>query len=908
MKIVSVRRLRGPNAYLYRPVQVARIRLDELTERESVHFTGFTDRLLAAVPGLAEHHCAAGSPGGFVARLRDGTYFGHIAEHVAIELSHLIGRRVDFGRTVYAGEPGLYDVITECPEFEPVDSPLPRRLLEIALTVVRQVLAEEDPDCGPELAPLRDLTEGDMPGPSTRSVIEAARRRGIPVERIDRLSLLQLGHGCRRRLAWAAMSDRTSAVGVEISGDKELTRQLLARAGIPVPAGGPADSVREALDLLAELGGPVVVKPRKGRQGQHVHLGLRTPDEVRAAFAVAGGDVVVERQMDGRDYRVLVVAGRVVAAAQRVPAHVVGDGSSTVTELVHRLNAHPERGNGHTNMLTRLELDETATGLLRRQGWGEDSVPDAGGTVWLRDTANLSTGGTSIDVTEEMHPDVTRLCERVAAIVGLDIAGIDLRLPGIGLPVPPSGSDAGPTGTVIEVNAVPGLRMHLAPAVGRARDVGAAIVGALFPDGDDGRIPTVAVTGTNGKTTTARLTAYLLAGSGRRVGLTSTDGVYVDGRLVHSGDATGPRSAQAVLGDPTVEAAVLETARGGILRQGLGYDWTDVGVLTNVTADHLGQDGLDSIEDIVQVKALVAERVRDGGTLVLNADDPWLCDLAGRPRVRAGHKRLVWFGLDPDNPVIRRHLAEGGTAFVRDRDRLVEMAGERRTSLLAVAELPGGFAGVAEYLVANALAAAAAARALGVPAVEVAQRLGSFDPAEGNPGRGLLLQCGAVQVLVDYAHNPAAIAAVTATMHRTWGPERCVAAVTLPGDRRDDLLIESARVVADGFGRVVLYPDTDLRGRQPGELPELLCREVLLRRPDIRCEQAVDVAEALDRALTMARPGDVVLLLYEKLDPVLTLLRSRGATPAREPNAGRLQPPARVPAGAVAETAPMDSR
>ncbi|AEV87402.1 cyanophycin synthetase [Actinoplanes sp. SE50/110] len=664
---------------------VARLRLEELTGRETSDVTGFTERLLRALPGLAEHHCAAGAPGGFVSRLRGGTYFGHVTEHVCLELSQLIGRDVSFGRTVSAGEPGLYDVILECPVDESPESRVPGELLEAAVDLVLAVQAGQAGQ-PPRLAELAALAEREATGPSTRAIIAAARRRGIPVERFDDLSLVRLGWGTRRRMAWAAMTDRTSGVGIDIAGDKHVTRCLLGEAGIPVAAGGAATTVEEAVRLLDELGAPVVVKPRQGRQGRHVVLGLGTREAVERAFGEAGGDVVVERQLAGRDYRVLMVAGEVAAAAERIAAHVVGDGTTTLAGLVERTNADPRRGPGHSRVLTRIALDEVA---LRVAGIGPDDVPAEGETVWLRECANLSTGGTSRDVTDQVHPDVTRLCQRVVALVGLDIAGIDLRLPDIGAPLPPAG-ETEPAGGVIEVNAVPGLRMHLAPVRGRSRDVGDAIVRAMFPGGSDGRIPTVAVTGTNGKTTVTRLTAHLLGGGGHRVGAATTDGVFVDGRAVYLADATGPRSAQQVLGDPQVDIAVLETARGGLLRRGLGYDWSDVGVITNITADHLGQDGLDSIEDLAHVKAVVAERVRDGGTLVLNADDPWVRSLASRPRVRADRKRLVWFGLDPGNPVLTEHLGRGGTAYLLQDGWLVQATGARRTPLLRVAEVPRG--------------------------------------------------------------------------------------------------------------------------------------------------------------------------------------------------------------------------
>ncbi|WP_433052623.1 cyanophycin synthetase [Dactylosporangium sp. CS-033363] len=868
MRIESSRRLRGPNRYVARPVQVTRVLLDELTGRETCDFPGLPERVLALLPGLAEHHCAFGAPGGFVTRLHGGTYFGHTAEHIAIELSNIIGREVSFGRTVGTEDPAAFDVIMECPLDEPLDSDMSEKLLEKAISIVHALVRDEMPP-PPDLAELQRRYEQERPGPSTQAIAEAARARGIPVERVGDLSLLRLGYGRHRRLVWAALTDQTSAIGVDIAGDKELTRCLLGEAGIPVAAGGPAATAEEALALYAELGAPVVVKPRGGRQGQHVYLGLDSPDAVRTAFAAAsadGGDAVVERQVEGRDYRVLMVGGEIVAAAERVAAHVIGDGRTDVAGLIERANEDPRRGDGHARALTRLAVDEVARSLLGRQGLAVADVPEAGRTVWLRDNANLSTGGTSVDVTKTVHPSVADLCRRVAGLVGLDIAGIDLRLPDIAEELPLRG------GGVIEVNAAPGLRMHL-----EQHDVGAAIVDALYPAGTPSRIPIVAITGTNGKTTVARLTAHLLSGAGLRVGTTTTDGVEVGGRLIQRADATGPRSAQVVLGDPTVDAAVLETARGGLLRQGLGYDWSDVGVITNLSSDHLGQDGVESVEELVHVKSVVAERVREGGAVVLNADDPRSreLDFPGR--------EIIWCSLDPRNPLVRRHWDTGGRAYLLADGWLVELAGRRWVPLLAAHELGGGFGGAARHLVANALAATAAARVLGVTTARVAERLRGFgaDPAD-NPGRGMLLRCGDVDVLVDYAHNPDAIAAVSDLVERVWGYERAVAVITLPGDRRDDLLRESAAVVGARFGRVVLYEDADRRGRSPGEVPGIVHDELVKVAPETACVQVRSVDEAVPAALSMARPGDVVLLLYEKIEPVLALLTAHGARHAEE--------------------------
>ncbi|GAB1641677.1 cyanophycin synthetase family protein [Krasilnikovia sp. MM14-A1259] len=811
MKVLGIRHVRGPNVYLPRPAIVARLRLDGLAGQETTDVAGFPERLLRALPGLADHHCSAGVPGGFVSRMRVGTYFGHVTEHVCVELSRRIGRDISFGRTVPTGEPGHYDLIIECPVDESPDSSMAADLLDAAVEVVTSVAAAlPGLDLGQRLAQLTELAERQVPGPDIRSIVAAARRRGIPVERFGDLGLLRLGWGNRRRLAWAAMTDRTSGVGIDIAGDRQVTRRLLAEAGVPVVPGGAASTAEQAVRLFNQLGAPVVVKPRRAGQGDGVVLHLGTPDEVERAFAAAGGDVVVERRPPGRDYRVLVVANEVMAAAERI-----------------------------------------------------DGAP----------------AGTSRDVTARMHADVVRLCRRVAALVGLDIVGVDLRLADIGAPVPPAGQAGEATGGVVEVNAVPGLGMHLGPAQGRPRDIGDAIVSAMFPGGSDGRIPTMAVAGTNGKTSVARLAAHLVEGTGQRVGLATTDGVSVDGRLIQRADATGPRSAQMVLGDPEVQVAVLETARGGTVRGGLGYDWTDVGIITNITVDHLGQDGVDSLEDLMDIKALIAERVRDGGTLVLNVDDSCVRSLVSRPRVRADRKRIVWFGTDPRNPELVAHLARGGTAYVLEDGWLTQATGARRTPLVRGAEVPGGFGGAAGYALANALAALAGARALGTPHRTALARLAEFDPARHNPGRGTLLRMGEVFLLVDGAHNPAALAGVLRTLHRVWGAERCLAAVTLPSDRRDDLLAACAQVLADGLTRAVLY-DCDPRGRPPGEVPALVEREMRARRPNLTAVRADGCAAAVDAALRLAAPGDVVLLLHEDAGTVLGLLHERGARPA----------------------------
>ncbi|WP_024935262.1 cyanophycin synthetase [Actinomadura welshii] len=878
MRLDHVRRLGGPNVYLPRPVAIARLDLQGLTGHETTDHPGFAERLVDALPGLSGHHCSAGRPGGLLDAMARGTYFGHVTEHVTLELSGLIGREVYFGRTVRAGGPGDYEVILECPDDEPAGSPVVERLIALAIRLVNGALAGLVPDPSGELARVAAVHEEERLGVSTAALARAARERGVPVRRVGDLNLLRLGYGRYRRMVWAAMTDATSAIGMEVAGDKRLAHRVLADAGVPVPEGRVAASPAEALEALRAIGGPVVVKPLAGHQGEGVHIELATPPEVVAAFASAAGDageVLVESYIPGRDYRVLVAGGRIAAAAELTAACVTGDGSSTVAALVERVNADPARGEGHGRPLTRLVLGPAELATAARQGHGPGSVPAAGERVWLRRNANLSTGGTSRDVTGEVHPEVAAMCVRAAAAVGMDVCGIDLRLPDIASPPPAEPGAAG----VLEVNAAPGLRMHLAPHEGAGRDVAGDIVDLMYPPGTPSRVPVVSVTGTNGKTTTVRMIAYMLELDGRRTGMTGTEGVYVGGRLVHAADASGPRSAEMVLGDRSVEAAVLETARGGIVRRGLGYDRADVAVVTNITRDHLGMDGTESLDDLVDIKALVAEEIRRGGHVVLNAADEAAAGLARRPAVLRRDPVLRFFALAADAPVLADHVRAGGTGYHVADGWLTEARGDRATRILPAHEVAGSSGGRADHVIANALAASAAARALGVPVEVVARALRSFDPHTRNPGRGCVYQVGDNPVLVDYAHNPAAVAAVGAFVQRRWGAAG-VAAVTLPGDRSDELVGETARALAGTFGRVVVYEDEDLRGRRSGEMTRLIVQGLRERRPDVRHHPAGDLKGALTSALDMAGPGEPVLLLYEKLEPVTELLETLGAEPA----------------------------
>jgi cyanophycin synthetase len=886
MRIVTLRRLRGPNIYCGHPAVMALVDLEELTGRETCDVPGFAQRLLATLPGLADHHCAAGKPGGLVAKLSEGTFFGHVLEHVALELSHLIERDVYFGKTLWAGEPGLFRVIIECPEHEWAEDPVAGDLLDLAAIVVTELVAGRIPDAaflvgqaghqparGPELERLAKAYDENKLGVTAAALARAARYHGIPVRRPADVGLLQLGYGVNRRLVWAASTDQTSVIGVDIACDKAVTKQMLAGAGIPVPEGIVVHNPADVIEAYGRLSGKVVVKPVFGNHGRDVFI-VDTLEEASAAFATItgeGGSALVEDYVPGTDYRILVVGDQVVAA-ELSPAQVTGDGVKDITGLIEQTNADPRRGVGHDRALTEITVDETVLGYLSSQGLTPASVPAAGQVVKLRHNANLSTGGTSKDVTDDVHPAVARMCARAAATIGLDICGIDLRLRDI--TQPPGRLDE--TGGIIEINASPGLRMHLEPTEGKQRDVADYIVDKLYPLGMPSRVPIVSVTGTNGKTSTVRLTAHLLRHSGLLVGMTTTEGVYIGHDLVHDSDASGPRSADIVLGDPAVQAAVLETARGGIVRRGLGYDRADVAVITNITNDHIGTDGVDTIDDLIGVKALVAEEIREYGHLVLNADDRHCAGLARRPSVRDRQPVISYFSVSPGNPVIAEHLRDGGTAYLLDDGDLVEVTGSARATLASVHDLALSVDGQARFMVANVLAAVAAARALGVSIATIRTALESIEPSRDNPGRLDTYRVGEVPVVLDYAHNPAALAAVGQFIRERWNRDG-VAVLTLPGDRTNAQVEESAHAVAQAFDRVVIYEDLDLRGREPGEMAGLIAAALAEARPGIYCEPAASMAQALSRGLALAAHSDPVLIVYEKLAPLQQLLCDLGA-------------------------------
>ena len=862
MKILSVRHLDGPNVFLYRPILMAEIDLESLTERESNEFPEFIHRLLDALPGLREHHCAKGCPGGFVERLFKGTYFGHIIEHVTIELATLCGLDVHYGKTLYHDVPGHYRIVMECKSFT-----CQSWLLQQALVSVQNLWSENPVDVIAICQQAETIRRRTELGPSTRAIVDACIRRNIPIRRIGDGSLLELGYGKFRKRVAATLTDETSAVAVDIASDKALTKRLLREQGIPVPDGNLATTLAEAKAYLRDDEAKLVVKPLDGSQGRGVSLGVSTNHEMEDAFERAcaySSTVLIEPHLDGVNIRVLVVGNRAVAASLRLAARVVGDGRRTVRELVVAENENPLRGYGHEKPLTRIPLDAPALESLAKQGLGFESTPANGTVVELRDSVNLSTGGEAHDVTLLLHKSYLRLAERCARAIGLNVCGVDMIVEHLNLPATQKNC------AVIEVNAAPGIRMHQHPSQGIARDVADAIVHQLFGDGN-GRIPIVAITGTNGKTTTTRLIAHGEAKRGKRVGMTTTGGVFIGGECVLSGDTTGPSSARMVLSDASVDVAVLETARGGIVRGGLAYDKADVAILTNITLDHVGQDFIDSVDDLVRVKSLVVECVHPSGAIVLNADDKQLQKLY--PRLS---NRILLTSVQPNQPLVQKHLQQGGTAYLLLHGFIVEAVGSFLREVIEVADVPITYGGTALFHVENALFATAALRALGQSLKQVAGALTTFLP-DANKGRSAIFELPTGgHVILDYAHNPDGFARVMDWLKHL-PCKRLIGVVGVPGDRDDVVLQSSACMLSSLFDHYIIKEDVDKRGRAEGEVAQILQQSIAQFAPGKTTQTILSETAAVENALDHLQTGDIVVVFYELFDPLLPILAARGA-------------------------------
>lgn len=860
MEFRKVLALRGPSIWANFPVLEAWVDLGDL-DKPCTEFPGFADRLIAWMPTMIEHRCSIGERGGFFQRLRTGTYLGHILEHVTLELQTLAGTEVGFGKARETSEAGVYKVIIEY-----IEETVGRECLAVAHELCMAAVHDRPFNVAGEIERLRNLAQEVCLGPSTRAIVEAVQARGIPYRRLNTESLVQFGHGRKQRRIQAAETDRTSAIAETIAQDKEMTRMLLRAVGVPTSHGRPVVDAEDAWRAAGEIGVPVVVKPQDGNQGRGVATNLTTREQVVRAYEAARQEsehILVEKFAPGHDYRLLVVGDRVVAAARREPAHVLGDGTHTIVQLLDQVNSDPRRGEHHATVLSKIKLDAIALAVLADQGYTPEAVPPSGAMVLVRRNANLSTGGTAIDVTERVHPAVAASAVDAVKIVGLDIAGIDIVAQDISRPLSEQ------AGIIVEVNAAPGLRMHLEPSVGISRPVGEAIAEVLFPRGEFGRIPIVAVTGVNGKTTTTRFITHVLRGTGKTVGMTCTDGIYVNERRIDSGDCSGPQSARSILMNPSVDMAVFETARGGILREGLAFDYCNVAVVTNIgDGDHLGLCDINTPEELAKVKRCIVEAVAPDGYAVLNANDPLVVEMAAH--CPGG---VVFFAIDPDHPVIVRHRGVGGrSVFVRN-GHIVLAEGDREETVVALDHLPLTRGGQVGFQVENSLASIAAAWSLGISTELIRTRAESIAAdIDKVPGRFNVLEIEGTTVVVDYGHNVHSLVAVIQAIDKFPHTNRlCV--YTTAGDRRDIDIIRQGELLGEAFDRVVLYEDHYKRGRADGEIMGLL-RQGLKSAP--RAKEIIEVKganNACETAMSLAKPGDLVLMQADTIDETVQWLR-----------------------------------
>ena len=854
MQITRTRALRGPNLWT-RSTAIEAIVHCEDSELRYTAMPGFEEKLRARFPTIGTLQ-----PHGADQQLS----LAHVLEVAALSLQAQAGCPVTFSRTHETVEHGTFQVVVEYTE-----ESVGKLAMERAEALIQAALSDTPFDADATIAELRELDEDDRIGPSTGAIVDAAVARGIPFRRLTSGSLVQLGWGSRARRFQAAELDSTSAVAESIAQDKDLTKRLLHAAGVPVPMGRPVTDVEDAWAVALEVGLPVVVKPQDGNQGKGVVVNITTREGLEAAFKTAsefGDEIMVERFLPGHDFRLLVVGGQLVAAARREPPQVLGDGQHTIRELVNIVNQDPRRGSGHGTALTKVRLDDIAIARIASEGLTPESVPAQGQRVVLRNNANLSTGGSATDVTDDVHPEIAARAIEAAQTIGLHICGVDVVCETMLKPLEEQ------SGGIVEVNAAPGLRMHLAPSFGRPRNVGVPMVDELYAPGDDGRIPLVAVTGTNGKTTTTRVIAHLFTSHGWRTAMTNTDGVWVNGRQIDSGDCSGPKSARNALAHPETDAAVLECARGGILREGLGFDRCQVAVVTNVgEGDHLGLNFITTKEDVGVLKRVIVQNVAPTGYAVLNAADPLVAAMAS---VCPG--KVIFFAADRHHPVMATHRAQGNRVVYVDGDSIVAAEGSWRETI-ALRDIPLTRNGTITFQVENIMASIGAAWASGLPWQTIRRGLAGFlNDSDNAPARFNVMDYRGATIIADYGHNPDAMRALVQAVEAMPAQKRSVV-ISGAGDRRDQDIIEQTQILGKVFDDVVLYQDACQRGREDGEVLGLLRKGL---EGAARTSYSTEIHGeflAIDHALNRLQPGDLCLVLVDQVEEALEHLRKHVA-------------------------------
>jgi cyanophycin synthetase len=863
MKILEIRTLRGANYWsgYWKRLIIMRLDIGEYEEKPTDKLEGFYETLAEAMPSLMSHGCSYQEEGGFLRRVREGTWAGHVIEHFALELQTLAGMDVGYGRTRETGEHGIYNVVFAYHE-EEVGRYAARAAARLFLDLAEGKTVDEiKHEIAVNVQEMREIREEVRFGPSTGSIVEEAETRDIPYIRLNDQSLVQLGYGVHQQRIQATTTAKTNMIAVEIAGDKSATKKLLGDMGVPVPKGVRIRSEDEIEDALETVGFPCVVKPLDANHGKGATVGLTTIKQVREAFKVAQyysnssrKYVIIERQLMGEDFRALVVNNQLVAVAERTPAHVIGDGESTIAQLIDKVNSDPRRGYGHEKVLTQIVIDDQTKELLRAKDYTLSTILAKDEKLLLKTTANISTGGTAIDRTDDVHPENVFLFERIAQIIGLDIAGVDVIAPDISTPLRENG------GGIIEVNAAPGFRMHLSPSDGIGRNVAEHVIDMLFPPGKPYRIPIFSITGTNGKTTVTRLIAHILKNSGCTVGFTTTDGTYIGNNLIVSGDNTGPVSAQLVLKDPTVDVAVLETARGGIIRSGLGFDHSDVGVVTNIAADHLGLKDVNTLEDLARVKSVVPRSVSKRGYAVLNAEDD---HVFGMRKLVEGS--IALFSMDEHNARVQSHAEDGGVSCVYENGYITLLKGKWKVRVEKVTNVPITFGGRAGFMTQNALAATLACFVHGVSIEDIRNGLSTFTAGTAQtPGRLNFIEIGNFTVLMDYAHNPAGLTALTKFINKLPHKHRTVI-LNGTGDRRDDDLREMGKLCGENFEQIIIRRGNYLRGRDEKDMYRLLQEGIQQNGNNVKVKIVPESDEAIRYALEHARKGELIVTLGDRV-------------------------------------------
>lgn len=858
MNIIEIRVMRGPNYWSIRrhKLIVMKLDLEELEELPTNKISGFADRLEKMLPGMYDHECSEGHPGGFFKRVREGTWMGHVVEHIALEIQTMAGMDCGFGRTRSTGQHGVYNVV-----FNYMEEKVGIFAAKSAVRIAEAIVKGETYDLADDIQRMREIREDERLGPSTGSIVEEAIKRKIPWIRLNRQSLVQLGYGVNQRRIQATVASTTSSIAVEVACDKEETKNLLENASIPVPRGRVVYDEEDLRSAIDRIGFPIVIKPVGGNHGRGATINITNLENAIEALANAkriSRGVIVERFITGLDHRLLVIDYKFVAGAKRTPAMVAGDGKHSVKELIDIVNSDPRRGYGHEKVLTMIKVDDTTLTMLEEKGLTLDSVIPKGQELHLKRTANLSTGGTSTDVTDIVHPYNVFMAERIARIIGLDICGIDIMTSDISQPLIETG------GAVLEVNAGPGFRMHIAPADGLPRNVAEPVIDMLYPPGSSARIPIIAVTGTNGKTTTTRLTAHIVKTMGHKVGFTTTDGIYIQNRMVERGDCTGPLSTEFVLKDPTVDFAVLECARGGILKAGLGFHNCDVAIVTNVSADHLGLKDINTLEEMARVKSVVAESVLPEGYAILNADDDLVYDM------RKGlNCNIALFSLNEHNPRIVKHCEAGGLAATVENGHITICKGTWKIRVDKVLNIPLTFSGKAIFMIQNILPAVLAGFVRGFKVEDIRLALETFIPSPTQtPGRMNMFQFRNFDVMVDYAHNPAGFHAIARFLDKIDAKPK-VGVIAGVGDRRDEDILQLGNLAAQMFDEVVIRQDKNLRGRTEQEIIDLMMQGIQQHDPKKKVKVLRKESEAIEYAITNAKKGSFIVICSDVIPDAL---------------------------------------